>query len=282
LNEEIVSAHTREKAPPNGRAAPGAASSSNAAPVDTGPPNGRVTVSVVSHGHNGLVEKLLGQLAQGHGGWVGHCIITHNLPEAKLQAPAGGWPFRVTELFNTEPAGFGTNHNRAFARCSSDLFCVLNPDIDLTGPQLWAALVRQAEQPGAGLAYPILLNPDGTRQDSERDACTPAALLERHLLNRPTRRIDWISAAFWLVPAPVYRRLGGFDEGFFMYCEDTDFCLRLRLAGLTLQRADVAVVHHAVRSSRKLGRHLAWHVRSLMRLWSGRVLRQYMATVTSS
>lgn len=244
--------------------------------------HGRVTVSVVSHGHNGLVERLLRQLAQSHGGWIEHCIVTHNLPEPALQAPPQGWPFRVTEIFNAAPAGFGTNHNRAFASCSSDFFCVLNPDVELAGAELWAALVRQAEKPGTGLAYPVLLNPDGSRQDSERETVTPAALLARHVLKRPPRRIDWISAAFWLVPSAVYRRLGGFDEGFFMYCEDTDFCLRLRLGGWTLRRADVPVVHHAVRSSRKPGRHLAWHLRSLVRLWSGRVLRQYMATVTPS
>jgi GT2 family glycosyltransferase len=241
----------------------------------------RITVSVVSHGQRALVESLLRQLAQAHGGWIEQCIVTHNLSEPGLQAPASGWPFRLIEVFNTEPAGFGANHNRAFASCSSEFFCVLNPDIELPGAELWAALVEQAQRPGTGLAYPVLLNPDGTRQDSERETVTPAALLERHLLKRPQRRIDWISAAFWLVPSPVYRRLGGFDESFFMYCEDTDFCLRLRLGGWSLRRADVPVVHEANRGSRKWGRHLAWHLRSLMRLWSGPVLRQYMATVVS-
>jgi N-acetylglucosaminyl-diphospho-decaprenol L-rhamnosyltransferase len=250
--------------------------------VNDQPQRGRITVSVVSHGHKGCIEQLLRQLAQGHGDRIDHCIVTHNLPELALQAPPEGWPFRITELFNSAPAGFGANHNRAFASCASEFFCVLNPDVELTGPELWAALLEQAGKPGTGLAYPILLNPDGTRQDSERETVTPAALVARHLLKRPPRRIDWISAAFWVVPAAVYRRLGGFDEGFFMYCEDTDFCLRLRLAGLSLRRADVAVVHHAVRGSRKPGRHLAWHLRSLVRLWSGRVLRQYMARVASS
>ena len=254
----------------------------SAAPLDSSERRARITVSIVSHGHRGWVEQLLRKLAEGHGGWIVHCIVTHNAPEPELQAPPGGWPFQLTELFNAAPAGFGANHNRAFSKCNSEFFCVLNPDVDLTGPELWAALVAEAEKPGTGLAYPILLNPDGTRQDSERESVTPAALIARHLLKRPPRRIDWISAAFWLVPAAVYRRLGGFDEGFFMYCEDTDFCLRLRLGGWSLRRADVAVVHHAVRGSRKPGRHLAWHLRSLVRLWSGRVLRQYMATVASS
>jgi N-acetylglucosaminyl-diphospho-decaprenol L-rhamnosyltransferase len=56
----------------------------------------------------------------------------------------------------------------------------------------------------------------------------------------------------------------------------------LRLAGLALRRADVPVVHHAVRGSRRPGRHLAWHVRSLVRLWASPVLRQYMAKVAST
>jgi N-acetylglucosaminyl-diphospho-decaprenol L-rhamnosyltransferase len=237
----------------------------------------RVTVSVVSHGHSGMVERLLHRLCETHGGWIDHCIVTHNLPAPAIQAPAGGWPFNFTQIFNQQPAGFGANHNNAFASCGSEFFCILNPDIELPGPQLWEALVRQAQTPGAGLAYPVLLNPDGSRQDNERETVTPVALLERHVLKRPTRRLDWVSAAFWLVPAQVYRRLGGFDESFFMYCEDIDFCLRLRLGNWQLRRAEVAAVHHAVRRSRRPGRHLAWHVRSLMRLWTGPVLWRYQA-----
>jgi N-acetylglucosaminyl-diphospho-decaprenol L-rhamnosyltransferase len=238
-------------------------------------------VSVVSHGHGDMVKRLLAQLCSTHGGQIDHCIVTHNLPADPIQAPAGGWPFRFTELFNTEPAGFGANHNRAFTQCSSEFFCVLNPDVELTTSETWTALVRQAEKPGTGLAYPLLLNADGSRQDNERETVTPAALLGRHLLNRRWKRIDWVSAAFWLVPANVYQRMGGFDEGFFMYCEDTDFCLRLRLGGWELRRAEVSVVHHAMRHSRKPGRHLAWHVRSLLRLWTSPVLRQYKAGLST-
>ncbi len=228
-----------------------------------------------------MVGRLLAQLAQSHDGWIAHCIVTHNIAEPALPAPAQGWPFRFTERFNPTPAGFGANHNRAFALCTSEYFCVLNPDIELDGPAPWPALAAQAGAPGAGLAYPALLNPDGSRQDNEREAVTPAALLRRHLLGQPQRRVDWVSAAFWLVPAPVYRRLGGFDEGFFMYCEDTDFCLRLQLAGLALRRADVAVRHEARRGSRAPGRQLAWHLYSLARLWWGPVLWRYMDSVAT-
>ncbi|HSI52484.1 MAG: glycosyl transferase [Ramlibacter sp.] len=233
----------------------------------------------MSHGHADLVAHLLDQLCENHGGWIDHCIVTHNIADPPFQAPAGGWPFRFTELFNSEPAGFGANHNRAFQHCDSDFFCVLNPDVDLSTAGPWEALVAQASAPGAGLAYPVLLNPDGTQQDNEREAVTPVALLRRHLLRQPQRRVDWVSAAFWLVPSQVWRQLNGFDESFFMYCEDTDFCLRLRLAGLALRRADARLVHQAMRRSRLPGRQLFWHLNSLARLWSGQVLWRYVAAV---
>jgi len=64
--------------------------------------------------------------------------------------------------------------------------------------------------------------------------------------------------------------MGGFDERYFMYCEDVDLCLRLRLAGLRLVRAPVSVVHAGRGASRRSAVHLAWHVRSLLRLWCSR------------
>ena len=224
-----------------------------------------------------MVQKLLLRLAQAHDGWIEHCVVVHNLPALALQPPPEGWPFAVTELFNIVPVGFGANHNLAFAHCTSEYYCVLNPDVEWTAPDLWGELVREARVPGTGLAYPKVLNPDGTVQDNEREAVTPVALLRRHLLKQPGKRIDWISAAFWLVPSVVYRRLGGFDEHYFMYCEDVDFCLRLRLEGWTFRRAQAVVMHDASRNSRRELRHLGWHLRSLLRLWGGTALWRYQA-----
>ena len=207
-------------------------------PIVSGAPDRAVTVSVVSHGHSGHVRRLALQLCEEGAGHIDHLVLTHNVPEAPLASPPGGWPFRVTELFNERPRGFGANHNQAFVHCGTRYFCVLNPDVTVRGQGLWDALLAQASQPGVGLAYPVLLNPDGSRQDSERAAVTPLSLLRRHLFGRAESRIDWASAAFWVVPAPVYRALAGFDERYFMYCEDIDFCLRLRLAGWSLARAE--------------------------------------------
>ena len=127
-----------------------------------------------------------------HAGQIGHVVLTHNLPVDAVVAPAAGWPFRFTELFNAAPAGFGTNHNQAFRHCDTELFCILNPDIELSDPAVWLKMVECVRQPGVGCAYPVLYNGDGSRQENEREAVTPAALLRRHLLNSPQRTEPWL------------------------------------------------------------------------------------------
>lgn len=234
-------------------------------------------MSIVSHGHGELVARLLRQLCGWHADQLGHVIVTHNLPASPLVPPPAGWPFEFTEVFNPAPAGFGTNHNRAFAHCHTEFFCVLNPDIELRDASIWVDLLRPFSHAKAGCAYPILLNPDGTRQLNQRELVTPLALLRRHLLKQPQRRTDWVSAAFWLVRSAAWRSVKGFDERYHMYCEDVDFCLRLQLAGWTLAPVDAVAVHPASWASRSLGLHLVWHLRSLLRLWASPALRAYLA-----
>jgi len=235
-------------------------------------------VSVVSHGQGALAAPLLAQIAAQRDPRVVRVVLTHNLPDAALAAPAGGWPFELIELFNRRPAGFAANHNRAFRHCASAWFCVLNPDVMLPDARIWQRLLEAAAAPLVGCAYPVLLNPDGTPQDQEREAVTPLALWRRHVRRLPQRRADWVSAAFWLVPSAVWSELGGLDEGFYLYCEDTDFCLRLQSAGWRLARADAHALHMAQRASRRPGRRMAMHLRSLLRLWLRPPLWRFLAS----
>jgi GT2 family glycosyltransferase len=235
-----------------------------------------IAVSVVSHGQRALAEALLHRLAALRDPLVAQAIVTHNLQDAPIAAPAGGWPFEFTEIFNEAPAGFAVNHDRAFAHCARPFFCVLNPDVELVDPGVWRSLADVASRPGVGCAYPRLLNGDGTPQDQEREAVTPLALLRRHVLGRPQSRADWVSGAFWLVPSEAWRAVGGLDERFRMYCEDTDFCLRLQLAGYRLERADAVARHGAERASRKPGLRMWWHAMSLLRLWTHPPLWRFM------
>ena len=55
---------------------------------------------------------------------------------------------------------------------------------------------------------------------------------------------DWVSGACMLVRRSAFEKLGGLDEGFFMYCEDTDLCKRLRGNGYSIVFEPRAEVMH--------------------------------------
>lgn len=235
---------------------------------------GPLVVSVVSHGHQPQVQALLNDLARFSAATVSRVVITLNQPEAEPQAPAAGWPFVLQVVRNAHPLGFGANHNRALAGAAEPFVCVLNPDVRWDRCDPLESMVLAAAQPGVGCSYPAQFDGAGNRQDHERSLPTPSALLRRHMLRRRETRVDWVNAACLVLPQPVWRRLAGFDEAYFMYCEDVDLCLRLRLAGLALVRAPAQVVHAGQRASHRRWAHLRWHVQSLLRLWRSPVYRQ--------
>ena len=232
-----------------------------------------ITVSVVSHGHGAWLPALLGDLAASAPGCLHRVVITHNLPAQAL--PVEAWPFELVQIHNPQPMGFGANHNQAFERCDTPFFAVVNPDVRVRDERLWQRMLVDASLPDVGAVTATLLNADGSLQDNQRALVTPWALFRRRVLRQAERRVDWFSASFLLLPAAVYRRVGGFDERFHMYCEDVDLCLRLQLAGLRLLRSGAEAEHHAQRDSLRRWRPLAWHVGSLLRLWASAAFWRY-------
>lgn len=240
-------------------------------------------MSIVSHGHRALVQRLLDQLGRRCVKSVARVVLTHNLPEDALAPPPGGWPFALEVCRNPRPLGFGANHNRALANAEESFVCVLNPDVALLDDGLdpFVTLVAAAAVTGVGCAYPTQLDGHGRAQNAEREVPTPLRLLQRRLLGRKETKVEWVNAACMVLPGDVWHSLGGFDERYFMYCEDVDICLRIRLRRLSLVRAKAQVVHAGQRASSRSVRHLMWHVRSLFRLWRSRVYRQSQQLLTS-
>lgn len=239
-----------------------------------------VTVSVISHGHGEHVIRLISRLEALCTLNVAKVVLTINIPETSLlaQINAKRWSFRLAIVQNTMPAGYGANHNEAFEHCKTSYFCVLNPDIDFeVNP--FPALISRFDQTAAGCAFPLQFDKSGQLQDYARKVPSLAALITRYLgpaVELPLRvKPDWVNGAFMLFKADVFRQLNGFDERYFMYCEDVDICLRLQLAGYSLAQAEAEVTHIAHRSSRGSFRHLAWHVVSLLRLWSSSAYRKF-------
>ena len=238
-----------------------------------------LVISIVSHGHGPELQPLLEQLAGlPDGERPQRVVLTQNVPEAEPGAPAGGWPFALQLVRNPSPQGFGANHNQALRDAPEQVFCVLNPDVRLIpGENALAQLCAAAVQDGVGCAYPVQVDAAGRVQDSERALPTPQALWRRRALGRAETQVDWVNAACMVLPRKAWEQVGGFDTGYFMYCEDVDLCLRLQLAGWRLQRVPARMVHAGQRASSRQWRHLCWHLQALGRLWTSASYRQWRA-----
>ena len=235
-----------------------------------------ITLSIVSHGHGPLLAALLGDLERHSGPVPWKIVLTLNLACEPFRLE--DWPrLDITVLRNETPRGFGANHNAAFKHCDTPWFAVLNPDLRLPENPFPRLLERADTTPGLGAIAPRIVDSSGRTEDSVRENLTPWSLVQRKLDPNSGRvefdgahtRFFWIAGMFMLFPASAYRAVGGFDERFFLYCEDYDLCARLSRAGFALiVELGVQSVHDAQRDSHKSRRHQQWHLTSLFKVWT--------------
>ena len=230
-----------------------------------------ITVSVVSHGQGALVSALLEDLARCPG--VAEVLVTENIPNDEIICPQSLRP-RLRLIRNGRPKGFSANHNQAFRQCATSLFAVVNPDIRLDSDP-FPVLTQAVEARGVGLVAPVVRNSQGEMEDSARYFPTLVQLCAKLLRlgdgrvsldSQAPRPVDWTAGMFMLFRADVFREIGGFDEGFFLYYEDVDICARLWKTGRpVLLHPAVSVMHAAQRASRRRLRYMAWHLSSMAR-----------------
>ncbi len=242
-----------------------------------------ISISIVSHAQNAMVNRLLADLAVIEPRLEYAIIVTENIPdEVEIVRDVAGKDVRL--IRNASPQSFARNHNNAFKKADGKYFCVLNPDVRWVQP-VFAKLLTHIENGGVEIVAPLVLDSIGVAQDSFRRFPTPGELFRRRFLHlglEPMAFVrgefanpDWVAGIIMLMPAVVYRELGGFDERYRMYFEDVDFCARAKLAGKRIGvDTGVAVHHEAHRSSRKSWRYFLWHVLSAFRFFTSPVYRQ--------
>ncbi len=164
-----------------------------------------------------------------------------------------------------ENVGFGRASNRGLAEVHEPVTVLVNPDVELLDDSL-LALARGA-LPGGRLLAPLVLSPDGSRQDTVHPAPASVADLVRALVPPvlvpgalgvalapwravAPRRVGWAVGCALVARTDELRRLGPFDERIFLYGEDLDLGLRAAADGVQTWFSPAArVLHHRAHSS---------------------------------
>lgn len=189
---------------------------------------------------------------------------------------------RLVVVENGENLGFTRANNIALTRAKGDFALLLNPDCLVEQEALRRVLVTIERFPDAGMAGCLIRNEDGSEQAGcRRSIPTPWRTLVRVLhLDKlfPNHRrfrnfvltreplpdqpvyVEAISGAFMLVRREALKQVGLMDEGYFLHCDDLDWCMRFQKAGWRILFVpDVAVTHYQGTCSVGRPIFVAWH-----------------------
>jgi GT2 family glycosyltransferase len=177
-----------------------------------------------------------------------------------------------------ENGGFGAAVNSGAEVATGDLLLVLNSDLTVPHDFIARCLEAHARFPDAVLS-PRVVDEAGHQTWVGRDFprihhqvvewLTPLARW-RHTTSwhrgvghdvrarDVDRVVDWVVGAAMVIPLPAFRAVGGFDERFFMNCEEIDLQRRLRQQGVTSVALDSPTVIHAGGGSTPSHRRREW------------------------
>ncbi|OGF45664.1 MAG: hypothetical protein A2452_01415 [Candidatus Firestonebacteria bacterium RIFOXYC2_FULL_39_67] len=184
-------------------------------------------------------------------------MVRREFPEVKIIA-------------NSENQGFARANNRALEKCTGEYVLFLNPDTEIKENAIGKLMKFIKADPRAAAAAPKLIYEDGRLQLICMNFPSPFTdLMETFHLNvafprsrffnyyemglwphDSTREVDQPAGACLMVKMEVLKKIGFYDERFFMYYDDVDLCYRIKKSGGRIFLVhDILVVHHGCKSS---------------------------------
>jgi len=210
-------------------------------------PSGDLALVTVTHDSARELAALLASVEQ-HLPGTRVVVVDCDSSDASVEIARGHRRVTVVELDRN--VGFGRACNRGVAELREPVAALVNPDVELLDDSL-SRLASEALRPGrpARLLAPLVLRPDGSRQDSVHPRPGSTADLVRSLVppalirGRPgvwlapwratsPHRVGWAVGCALVAPTETLRQLGPFDERIFLYGEDLELGLRAAAAGV--------------------------------------------------
>ena len=223
-----------------------------------------IVISIATMNSRDRLRECLASMPDACRGLQWHAVVVDNCSDDGTETVLRQEFPSVEIIRNDEPRGFGANHNQvlssALARFDDDSSALILNDDTVLAPGSVRALVASMErEPHAGAVTPRLVGADGERQPAAfrslaLRATVAVAFTGKTATSEDGRDADWLNGCCMLIPLKVLRKVGLFDERFFMYSEDVDLTLRIKAHGLRLwQCTESTVVHHGAGTTSQPG-----------------------------
>ena len=194
------------------------------------------------------------------------CIVDNASTDGSVDRIATGLHTspNIKLVRNKENVGFSRANNQALRNDAAEFFVLINPDCVVEADTIGKVVAAMTHHPDIGLASCLIKNADGTIQKTcRRKFPTPwsgmARTLGMHSLfpdrfedfdygdQESTEELEYVEAvsgAFMVARASAIEVVGDLDEGYFMHCEDLDWCKRFWDAGFKVAFVPDAFVTH--------------------------------------
>ncbi|MFJ4651071.1 glycosyltransferase family 2 protein [Nocardia sp. NPDC088792] len=227
-----------------------------------------VSVVLVTYQSADDLPECLSSLKSAAGAYELETVIVDNASRDNSVEIAQG--FGATVIANPDNPGLSTAINQGAARAKGSWLLLLNPDTELEENSIAQLVDRLKADPQIGAVGPNIRQPGGEPYPTGRRFPSLLvgvlhALLARIWPSNPATRlylmdgldrtvaqdVDWVSGSCMMIRREAFDRVGGFDAGYFMYFEETDFCLRLHRNGWRIVFDPAATIMHKVGGSTK-------------------------------
>ncbi len=246
-----------------------------------------VSVIVVNHYTDDILPDCLAAVARSEHTLSVEVIIVDN-PAAESGKKSDDYlGLSVRRVAAQRRLGFGAACNLGVIHSTGRYLLLLNPDVVLDKNGIAKLYLVMTGTDRAGIVVGRLVGADGRFQPSCRRFPTLKNLIfsrgsvlrslshaENGTYTLPdyddVTQVDAAAAAMMMIPRELFDRLGGFDESFFMYMEDTDFCRRAAENGYKVLYAPQASGRHlwGYSTARYRFRRIFWHHRSLWKYFA--------------
>ena len=191
--------------------------------------------------------------------------IIDNSPSNELQNVIDHYQCpKLIYIYGQGNVGYGAGHNIAIQKSielGADYHIILNPDIIFKTSAIETLAQYMDQHPYIGAVMPNIIYPDGTSQRLCKLLPTPFDIFARRLLPKSwtlkrNERYEmhfmgydkvWncpnLSGCFMFLRNSVLKQVGGFDDRFFMYFEDTDLIRRIHEVSKTVFYPDITIIH---------------------------------------
>ena len=225
----------------------------------------RVTTVIVNYRLKYFLEQTLLSVEEAYTEVDGHTIvIDNNSDDDSIDFLEERFP-SVTFIRNKENVGFARANNQGFALADTEFILVLNPDTIIGNDTLKDAVNWMDEHPNCGAVGVKMIDGNGHfLPESKRSfpstwnsfcklfglsSIFPKSRLFaryhlRYLHEDSTHEVPVLAGAFMLLRTELTKKVGGFDEDFFMYGEDMDLSFRMLTDGMTNYYLPIPIIHY--------------------------------------